>query len=293
MTITKKEKVLICGGSSLLSFLWCKAMSEKFEIYLTNNIQNTKYLNLPVVDINFFSVDLIAKSIDKFSFDILINMVGLTNVEKCQLNPEEAFLLNSKVPANLAKACSLTEKKLIHISTDHFFNNEKYPHSEEDEVSLLNIYAKSKYEGEQNVLESCSKALVCRTNFFGYGPPHKMSFSDWIINSVNSKKTIRLHNDVYYTPISGKNLAYYTHKLIELNCSGVFNIAPDQIITKYQFGILLCKFIKIPTEFIISGSIKNRNDLTVRPRSMALCNKKITQTLKKKIGTINEQIESI
>ena len=293
MNKNKKEKVLICGGSSLLSFLWCKAMSEKFEIFLTNNIKKTNYLDFPVVDIDIFSADKIASLIDNFSFDILINMIGLTSVEKCELNPDEAFLLNSIVPGNLAKACSLTEKKIIHISTDHFFKNESHPHTEEDEVSLLNIYAKSKFEGELNVLENYSKALVCRTNFFGYGPPHKMSFSDWIINSVNSRKTITLHNDVYYTPISGRNLAYYSHKLIELNCSGIFNVATSQIITKYQFGILLCKILKISKEFILSDSITNRKDLTIRPRSMALSNKKISKTLKESIGKINVQIESI
>ena len=55
-----------------------------------------------------FSVDLIARSIEEFSFDILINMVGLTNVESCESDPDLAFLLNSIVPGNLAKACKLT-----------------------------------------------------------------------------------------------------------------------------------------------------------------------------------------
>ena len=117
-----------------------------------------------------------------------------------------------------------------------------YPHSEEDIVSLVNIYAKSKFEGELSILEYYSNSLICRTNFFGYGPLHKMSFSDWIINSFISKREITLHNDVYFSPISGRNLAFLAHKLLDLGCSGIYNISSDNVLTKYQFGIYCVKF---------------------------------------------------
>ena len=74
------------------------------------------------------------------------------------------------MPGRIAKACFLSEIKLIHISTDHLYSNENKLHSEGDEVSLVNIYAKSKYEGEINASNNFPSTLICRTNFFGYGP---------------------------------------------------------------------------------------------------------------------------
>jgi dTDP-4-dehydrorhamnose reductase len=35
--------------------------------------------------------------------DILVNTAGMTNVEECELNPNEAFKINSMVPGMLAK----------------------------------------------------------------------------------------------------------------------------------------------------------------------------------------------
>ena len=64
----------------------------------------------------------------------------------------EAFRLNSHLPGIIANACNFTNTKLIHISTDHLFDDQNNLYSEEDEVRLLNIYAKSKYEGELEVL---------------------------------------------------------------------------------------------------------------------------------------------
>ena len=81
-------------------------------------------------------------------------------------------------------------------------NNENKKHKETDRVTLINIYSKSKYQGEIEVLSNNSSALVCRTNFFGYGPPHKLSFSDWIINSSRDQKEITLFN----SPLDSKAL---------------------------------------------------------------------------------------
>ena len=291
--VIKKSKILICGGSSLLSYMWCNALSGEYEIYLTNNITKTKYLDFPVIRVNMLSVNSIVKVISSYSIDIVVNTIGLTNVDECQNKPEEAYLLNSHLAGYVAKACNIANKKLIHISTDHLFRDEKVKHTENDEVSLVNVYAKSKFNGELEVLNNMPSALICRTNFFGKGPPHKLSFSDWIINSLNKNKIITLHNDVYYTPISGNNLVYFALKLLDFNCSGIFNICSNEVITKHEFGMLLCKTLNISSEYINSGPISSRFELTLRPTSMALSNDKLVSKLKLSMPPLVDQIQTL
>ena len=288
-----KKKIIILGGASLLSYLWCNEVSDEFEIYLVNNLQTTRYLKFPVLKVDLNSSSQFASLLEIYKIDIVVNTIGLTNVENCEADPDKAYFLNSILPGKIAKACFLAGKKLIHISTDHFYSDQIKIHTEEDKVSLVNIYAKSKYEGEINVLDNLSSALICRTNFFGYGPPHKKSFSDWIINAVTSQESIVLHNDVFYTPISSKNLAKISHELLDLNCCGIHNISSDNKISKYEFAVNLCEHLNISTKNIFSESIKNRSELMLRPTSMALSNKKISGILKKSIGGIENQIESI
>ena len=289
----KKTKILILGGSSLLSNIWCNALLDEYEIFLTNNITKTNYLDLPVVRVNIHSINSIVSLINNYSIDIVVNTIGLTSVEECERKPEEAYLLNAYVAGYIAKACNITNKKLIHISTDHLFNDEKFKHHENDKVSLLNIYAKSKFNGELEVLKNMPSALICRTNFFGKGPPHKLSFSDWIIKSSKEKKKITLHNDVYFTPISGNNLVYFAHKLLDSNFSGIFNICSNEVLSKYEFGMLLCKTLNISSEHINSGPISSRLELTIRPTSMALSSNKLLSKLKLPIQPIVDQIKSL
>ena len=191
-------------------------------------------MGLEYIEIDLFSRSSVQQILDSYEIDIVLNCIGLTNVEDCEKNPFEAFKINSELPGIIANACNTTNTRLIHISTDHLFDDQNILHSEEDKVRLINVYAKSKYEGELKVLSNCQSCIICRTNFFGYGPSHKKSFSEWIEESAKNNDKIVLFKDVFITPVSGKNLAFCAHKLIENNFSGIFNISSDKKIVLFE-----------------------------------------------------------
>lgn len=250
-------------------------------------------MGLEAIEIDLFSRNSVHRILETYDIDIVLNCIGLTNVEACENNPVEAFRINSHLPGIIANACHSSNTKLIHISTDHLFDDQNILHSEEDIVRLINVYAKSKYEGELEVLTNCPSSIICRTNFFGYGPAHRKSFSEWIEESAKNHQKIVLFNDVFITPVSGKNLAFYAHTLLENNFSGIFNISSGDKISKFDFGKFLCNKLKIPSYSIIPGSIDDRSDLVRRPKSMSLSNTKLNKAIKNQNLGIEIQIKSI
>ena len=142
-------------------------------------------------------------------------------------------------------------------------------------VSTLNTYAKTKFEGECNVLKINKNALVIRTNFFGWGPTYKESFSDFIINHLKLKRNISLFSDVYYTPILVSELANAIEKLIKKNCCGIYNVVSDERISKLDFGLKIASEFSLDKKLISSVSINSRNDLVDRPTEMSLSNDKL------------------
>ena len=50
----KRKRILICGGSSLLTYLWCNSVINDYEIILTQNKRNIDYLKIPSIKV--FSV---------------------------------------------------------------------------------------------------------------------------------------------------------------------------------------------------------------------------------------------
>ena len=292
-SLKNKKNLLILGGSSLLAYLWLQEINDKYKIYITKNKRSVNYMAFESFEIDLFSSKSLFEIIETYHIDIVLNCVGLTNVEACERNPNDAYRLNSKLPGKIAMVCNSTNTKLIHISTDHFFDDQDILHSEEEKVNLLNVYAKSKYQGEIEVKTNCPSSLICRTNFFGYGPVHKNSFSQWIEESVRNNQKIILFNDVFITPVSGKVLAFCAHKLLENNLSGVFNISSDNKISKFKFGKLLCQKLNIPSYSILQGSIDERSDLVRRPKSMALSNVKLKKAIYNQDFDLENQIENI
>ena len=47
----EKLNLLILGGSSLLSFLWCKATYKNFNIYLSQHQKDISYLGFQILNI--------------------------------------------------------------------------------------------------------------------------------------------------------------------------------------------------------------------------------------------------
>lgn len=285
------NNVLFYGGSSLLAHMWVNALKTKNNKFLTQHVQDIKIKECKILNVDYeISEKKLISIIKENKIKVLINCVGLTNVEKCEKNNDIAKYLNSIVPQILAKICKSCKIKFVHISTDHLFDGGKSFYEEIEIPNPVNVYAKSKYIGERNVLNINKESLIIRTNFFGDGPKHKSSFSDTIINSLRDKKHISLFTDVFYTPIHIFELVRACEKLVKGKHIGIYNIVSTERISKYDFGIMIAKKFNFAENLILKCKISERFDLKKRPNDMSLSNKKICSTLNLNIIPIEEQI---
>ena len=90
---------------------------------------------------DFLNGDAVNKTLDELKPSVIINLVGLTDVEACEKNPNLAYQLNVRTVENIADWMQNTKSDchLIHISTDHVYDGPGL-HSE-NEVSITNYYA--------------------------------------------------------------------------------------------------------------------------------------------------------
>ncbi len=283
------NNILFYGGASLLANIWSRYYKDNYNIFLGLNKKWIELEGVHSIQLNENCKEL-DKIINKYNIDIVINCVGLTNVEECENNQDLAFYLNGYLPGQIAKITSNLNVKLIHISTDHLFDGTSKKNKESNLVCPLNIYAKSKIIGENEVLKNDKKSLIIRTNFFGNGPSYKSSFSDKIISSLKNKQEIHLFNNVFYTPIHVHVLADSIFKLIEMNKTGIFNISSSERITKYDFGLLIAEAINEDKGLLVPISIEDKTDLVLRPKDMSLDNRKFLDTTKMNIKTIKHQV---
>ena len=289
----EKKTLLITGGSGLLAVNWAISVREQYEVIL---LLHHRRILLQGVRTTFNPLDSLGECLsvlEKYKPDFVIHTAGMTNVEVCESNFDVAREVNSVLAKNIAIACNNKAVKLVHISTDHLFSGEQEFHTEQSSPHPINNYAKTKLEGEQQVLEHCKDALIIRTNFFSNGTKYRQSFSDFILNKLRKNETVNLFSDVFFTPILVDELSKRTHQLINLNLSGVFNVTSNYRISKYYNGIKLANCFDMDVALVNDISIDEKPNLVKRPKDMSLSNSKLCQALNLTLSSIDEQLQKL
>ena len=231
--------------------------------------------------------------LDKVRPGVIINLVGLTSVERCEIFPNEAYLANTKVVENIAQwisGCSM-DSHLIQISTDHVYDEMRL--NSEKHVALKNYYAFSKYAGELAAIQVPSTIL--RTNFIGRSKVNgRESLTDWVYNSVTSGKSIEVLSDVFFSPLSMTILAELIQIIIEKKTVGIFNLGAHDGMSKADLDVAFCECLGLPTNSITYIESSKAPFLkTYRPKDMRMNCSKFENTFVVKLPSLSSVIEQV
>jgi len=287
----RMNKILITGGSGLLAVNLAQIIRNQYTVTLGLHSRSIQLKSTKSLKINLESTNSVLEAIDNVQPQLVIHTVGLVNVEYCEQHSDIAKHINVELTKNVAQACKSRNVQMIYISTDHLFNGKKGFMTEKDNISPLNVYAKTKAEAELAVSNIYPESILIRTNFYGWGTKYRYSFSDYIINSLRSNKKIKLFQDVVFNPVIVKVLAESIISLVKLKQSGLYHIVADDAISKYEFGLLLAERFSLDRALIRPAKLSDNQQLVIRPHDMSLSNSKLTGLLGKKLGSIKEHLE--
>ena len=286
-----QSKILIIGGSSILGINLALLFSARNDVTLLLHKKIIKFPGVKTYKLNNFFDPKFDCLIKQIKANILFNCAAYTNIEDCEKNPSLSKKINVELAEKIAEITSKLKIKLVHISTDHVSSGNSKFLQEGMNCNPINVYGKTKYQGEKAVLFKNSNAIVIRTNFFCWGTTYKQSFSDWIINSLRQKEKIFLFKDVYFTPIYIDTIFEILEKMLSINLSGIFNLSSNERISKLDFGILIANIFNFDKDLIVTSKLSDRNDLTVRPFDMSLSNNKIKSVMNLNVDSIDHQLK--
>ena len=215
-------------------------------------------------------LDQVRSTLSETEFDLLINCAALTNVDYCESNRDEAFLINAEAPRLLAEICRQKSAALIHISTDYVFDGRQdSPYTEEDTPRPLSVYAESKLAGEEETLRVSQNNLVIRLSWvFG---PDKPSFIDKIIQRARENETVTAVADKFSSPTYTLDVADWLRLAWENDAHGILHLANNGGCSWQewaQYAIDVCHNLGIPlkTERIGAVSLADmKNFVAQRP----------------------------
>jgi len=233
------------------------------------------------------------KLLDDTRPDIVINLVGMTDVDRCETEQNQAYLVNVKAVENISTWIkrAKTPCHLIHISTDQVYDGSGL-HGE-DHVSLTNYYAFSKYAGELMAINASSTIL--RTNFFGRSHCEKRtSLTDWLYYSLSAGKTIQVFDDVLFNPVSMDTLSKIIERVAQKKPQGIFNVGSLSGMSKADFAFSFANELGLSVSKMTRTSTDKVTFLkTYRPKNMRMNCLKFERVLNIKLPSLQDEIKQV
>jgi dTDP-4-dehydrorhamnose reductase len=224
---------------------------------------------------------------------LLVNCGALTDVDRCENNPQLAHEVNGDAPGDLASLCDEFGVDFIHVSTDYVFDGvQEAPYDETDSPNPIQEYGASKLTGDNKVLNANSDALIVRPSFV-YGI-HRSSggltgFPAWVRDQLESGNEPPLFVDQYVTPSRARQVARTMFELHEVGASGIVNVASRSCVTPYRFGK------EIVTQLAVSGGLNETAQSDVerdapRPAYTCLDVGKVERMCQRRQPTLTEDL---
>lgn len=280
------KKILVLGASGYLGSRIYSSISNSYGTFFSNSLVNE--FNLCYLDA--LNLDKLSKLLKEIRPDVIINCIGFTDVDDCEKFPEKNWILNCKLPVSIAEICDVNDVKFVHISTDHYLNITNAKLLETDTIDLVNQYSYTKFYAEKMIIKANQNAIVIRANFFHFNFEKPTTFLDKLIINSRNKVITQSYNDVWFTPVSTKTLILYLNKLLELNFSGLINVSSNEVVSKYDFHQTVLDCLNISKDWHRPFSIDDIKLRALRPKYMALDNRKLLEITRITIPNIYDMI---
>lgn len=184
-------------------------------------------------------LDDVMKQVRETRPDVMIHAAAFTDVDRCEAEPETAYLVNGIGARNVAMACEEVRCPMVYISTDYVFDGTRQAdYNEWDPPGPVNQYGLSKLMGERFVTSCTNRFYIVRTSWL-YGSNGK-NFVDTIRRLLRERDSLDVVNDQRGCPTYTVDLAHTLRVLIGRGY-GTYHITNSGHCTWFDFAVEIAR----------------------------------------------------
>jgi dTDP-4-dehydrorhamnose reductase len=218
--------------------------------------------------------------------DIVINATGYNDVDAAERNISDATAVNVIGNANLSQAASQSKAFYISYSSDYVFDGRKnLPYTEADFPNPINVYGKTKLDGELAIRNSGVHHLILRTSsVFSLRRP---CFLSNFLKQAQIGAQIRVRTDLVSSPTSARFLAEIISRVIAMGKSdhlgflkehaGMYQLAGAGSASRYEWAEEIVDLLQMATKLIPASALDFPSG-PLRPAFSALDCSKFVET---------------
>lgn len=250
---------------------------------------------------------------------LIVNAAAYTAVDAAETDQDNARAVNAEAPRLLAAEAKKLDAVLVHYSTDYVFDgSKKTPYLETDCPNPLNVYGRTKLDGEEAIRNSGASHLIFRTAWV-YAT-HGRNFLLTILRLATEREELKIVADQVGAPTCAADIAAATCEILTevyeptkdarrlTDVSGTYHMTAAGEASWYDFAkaILENASSAPPALPWFAAATKNRPIIarsiapisteefrspTRRPAYSILCNSRLTQIFDVKLPDWRAQLD--
>ncbi|KAJ0066403.1 hypothetical protein NL108_013035, partial [Boleophthalmus pectinirostris] len=189
---------------------------------------------------------------------VIIHCAAERRPDVVERAPDSALNLNVHATAVLSKEAAACGAFLLFISTDYVFDGRNPPYGEDDAPNPLNLYGRSKLEGEREAQRHCPDCVVLRVPIL-FGEVERVEESAvtvlWTL-VLDSAQTCSLDHTQQRFPTEARDVARVCSNICsrrtqDPSVRGVFHYSAQEQMTKYEMAKAIGDAFHLPSDHIV------------------------------------------
>lgn len=247
-----KARLLLIGASGFLGVHAARKFAESFDVFAGSR---TVSADTGSVQIDITDASSVAAAFQRVNPDAVLLLAAMSDIDRCQAQPNEAHAVNVRGPEHIANACVRSHAKLLFTSSAAVFDGGKHGYTEEDAPTPLSIYGKTKALAETVVLNLLPSAIVLRIALVigfarkkGTNAMLENLSARWASGSPVATPTFEHRNPIDAAGLSSFMLELLAHK----DARGIFHAGAKESISRYDLNVKLAERMGYPSDLVLA-----------------------------------------
>jgi dTDP-4-dehydrorhamnose reductase len=195
--------------------------------------------------------DLLVDAVRSLKPQLIINAAAYTAVDRAESEVRQAEAINAVAPAILAEEAKSIDAALIHFSTDYVFDGASTsPYDEQALTGPLNVYGRTKRDGERAIAAVGGAHLIFRTSWV-YGL-RGANFLLTMLRLAAERDELRVVADQFGVPNWSRDLAATVAAVVSeglpklVERAGLYHLSARGTTSWYDFARAIVGDVKRP-----------------------------------------------
>lgn len=235
MENTTKKRLLIIGSKGFIGQHLLSKAQGSWEVFSADS--QAVPAEPASFQVEITDAEHVRKVFQETKPDAVVLLAAISDIDRCEQNPDQARAVNVQGTENVVKACAEIGSRLLFVSSAAVFDGNQHGYKEEAPPTPLSVYGRTKHEAEVLISKALPSSLIVRPALvLGFSRTSGTNaFLNRLAKSLRAGDEVQAPADEYRNPIDVATLSQVILQLLQTpGASGVFHVGSLDSLSRYE-----------------------------------------------------------